>query len=132
MQYACPCIFYPAAASTMSGESFVNNYQAPEVKIPGGIHATTGLADYDFNYCFDIKTLRSDRVELRPFLVSRTQARHLIVARRSYPISLCSMPNPCGGLSRRIQISSSGGATSHGRATTMSWSGPRRQHGSQR
>lgn len=53
----------------MSGETFLNTYQAPKLDIPRGIHAETPLSEYDFNYCFDIKTLRSDRVELRPFLV---------------------------------------------------------------
>jgi hypothetical protein len=54
---------------TMSAEVFVNNYKAPETSIPKGIHGDTPIEKYDFNYCFDIKTLRSDRVELRPFLV---------------------------------------------------------------
>jgi hypothetical protein len=53
----------------MSTEVFVNNYKAPETSISKGIHGDTPIEKYDFNYCFDIKTLRSDRVELRPFLV---------------------------------------------------------------
>jgi hypothetical protein len=53
----------------MSDEVFVNKYKAPETSIPKGIHGDTPIEEYDFNYCFDIKTLRSDRVELRPFLV---------------------------------------------------------------
>jgi hypothetical protein len=54
---------------TMSAEVFVNKYKAPETSILKGIHGDTPIEKYDFNYCFDIKTLRSDRVELRPFLV---------------------------------------------------------------
>lgn len=53
----------------MSEETFVNAYKPPQLVIPRGIHAETPLSEYDFNYCFDVKTLRSDRVELRPFLV---------------------------------------------------------------
>jgi len=53
----------------MSAEVFVNKYKAPETNIAKGIHGDTPVEEYDFNYCFDIKTLRSDRVELRPFLV---------------------------------------------------------------
>jgi hypothetical protein len=51
-------------------QAFLNNYKAPESRIPKGIHGSTPIEEYDFNYCFEIKTLRSDRVELRPFLVS--------------------------------------------------------------
>jgi hypothetical protein len=51
-------------------EAFVNNYKATQTTIPKGIHAATPIEEYDFNYCFEIKTLRSDRVELRPFLPS--------------------------------------------------------------
>lgn len=58
-------------------EVFVNKYKATEASIPKGIHESTPLEEYDFNYCFEIKTLRSDRVELRPFLV-RTSAFHCL------------------------------------------------------
>jgi len=60
-------------------ESFVNRYKAADTSIPKGIHADTPLEEYDFNYCFDIKTLRSDRVELRPFLVSSSHRRFSIM-----------------------------------------------------
>jgi len=65
----------------MSAEVFVNRYKAPESSIPKGIHGATPIEEYDLNYCFDIKTLRSDRVELRPFLVrhSITRTSQLIV-----------------------------------------------------
>jgi hypothetical protein len=53
----------------MATEFFVNKYRATETSIPKGIHSSTPLEEYDFNYCFEVKTLRSDRVELRPFLV---------------------------------------------------------------
>jgi hypothetical protein len=59
----------PLYLYTMSAEVFVNGYKAPETSIPKGIHGVTPIEEYDFNYCFDIKTIRSDRVELRPFLV---------------------------------------------------------------
>jgi len=58
----------------MSSEVFVNKYKATENSIPKGIHGDTPIEEYNFNYCFDIKTLRSDRVELRAFLV-----RHSII-----------------------------------------------------
>ena len=61
------CIVIPV--ESMADETFLNTYQAPKVQIPRGVHASTSLSEYDFNYCFEIKTLRSDRVELRPFLV---------------------------------------------------------------
>ena len=63
----------------MSAEVFVNRYKAPESSIPKGIHGDTPIEEYDFNYCFDIKTLRSDRVELRPFLVSTAITRIIIL-----------------------------------------------------
>lgn len=35
------------------------------------LHAATAEDEYDHNYVFEVKRLRSDRVELRPFTVSR-------------------------------------------------------------
>ena len=77
----------------MSAEVFVNSYKAPETNIAKGIHGDTPVEEYDFNYCFDIQTLRSDRVELRPFLV-RTAITQLSLTSNS----LRSMPNHYGRL----------------------------------
>ena len=77
----------------MSTEVFVNRYKAIENSIPNGIHGDTPIEEYDFNYCFDIKTLRSDRVELRPFLV-RTAITQLSLTSNS----LRSTPNHYGRL----------------------------------
>lgn len=50
--------------------SFKNTYQPVKVEYPHLAHLETAQEDYDYNFVFDVKTLRSDRVELRPFLVS--------------------------------------------------------------
>lgn len=50
---------------------FLNTFKAtPQQPVPPGCHKDTPVEEYDFNYVFDIKVLRSDRVELRPFVVS--------------------------------------------------------------
>jgi hypothetical protein len=46
-----------------------NSYSAPKVVIDD-YHPETPEDEYDHNYVFDVKALRSDRVELRPFIAS--------------------------------------------------------------
>lgn len=50
--------------------AFTNTYKAPSTEVEHNCHLDTKPEDYDFNFMFDVKTLRSDRVELRPFVVS--------------------------------------------------------------
>lgn len=51
---------------------FLNKYAAPSGSLPKDIHLHTPLEEYDFNYVFPVETLRSDRVELRPYTVRPT------------------------------------------------------------
>jgi hypothetical protein len=51
---------------------FLNKYAAPSGSLPRDIHLHTPLEEYDFNYVFPVETLRSDRVELRPYTVRLT------------------------------------------------------------
>lgn len=48
---------------------FLNSYRRPLPKAASELHAHTPPDEYDFNFVFDVKTLSSDRVELRPFVV---------------------------------------------------------------
>jgi hypothetical protein len=50
--------------------TFKNTYQPPQVSYPPSVHLDTLQAEYDYNFMFEPKVLASDRVELRPFLVS--------------------------------------------------------------
>ena len=72
-------IFAIASAITRGTKSYafkmsayVNAYAPPEgpETIPGDVHATTHVEQYDFNFIFPVIDLKSDRVELRPFIVS--------------------------------------------------------------
>jgi len=49
--------------------AFLNTYKAPSTSLPRDLHLHTPLEEYDFNYVFEVKTLRSDRVEMRPYVV---------------------------------------------------------------
>jgi serine/threonine protein kinase len=49
---------------------YTNSYKAPSAEVETNCHLETRPEDYDFNFMFDVKPLRSDRVELRPFVVS--------------------------------------------------------------
>ncbi|GFZ49954.1 hypothetical protein JCM24511_07357 [Saitozyma sp. JCM 24511] len=49
---------------------FLNSYRRPLPKAASELHAHTPPDEYDFNFVFDVKTLSSDRVELRPFVPS--------------------------------------------------------------
>ncbi|WWD17961.1 hypothetical protein CI109_102406 [Kwoniella shandongensis] len=50
---------------------YKNTYKAPSVpSVPRDVHLHTPPEEYDFNFCFEVKELRSDRLELRPFVPS--------------------------------------------------------------
>lgn len=49
---------------------FANSYQRPKVEYPHNVHLDTPEDEYDYNFMYEVKTLSSDRVEVRPFLVS--------------------------------------------------------------
>ncbi|KAK8858690.1 hypothetical protein IAR55_002919 [Kwoniella newhampshirensis] len=49
--------------------AYMNKWVAQEMdlgSLPRVVHLQTPLEEYYFNYCFEVKELRSDRVELRP------------------------------------------------------------------
>jgi len=48
---------------------YKNTYTPPKVEI-NDYHPDTTEDEYDHNFVFEVKALRSDRVELRPFIVS--------------------------------------------------------------
>ncbi|WWC86175.1 uncharacterized protein L201_001048 [Kwoniella dendrophila CBS 6074] len=54
----------------MSSPTYVNNYKPTKPNVPRDIHLNTPPEQYDFNFCFDVKQLQSDRVQLRPFVPS--------------------------------------------------------------
>jgi len=49
---------------------FVNTYSPSIPDIPSDIHLHTPPEQYDFNFVFPVQNIRSNRVELRPFVVS--------------------------------------------------------------
>lgn len=49
---------------------FKNTYEPPKPEEVGEVHGDTPEDEYDHNFMFDVVTLKSDRVELRPFIVS--------------------------------------------------------------
>ncbi|ORY25657.1 acyl-CoA N-acyltransferase [Naematelia encephala] len=63
---------------------FRNSYTPPNVIIPPGLHLDTPVEEYDYNYVFEVDTLRSDRVELRPFTPS-LHAQPLYDSLKKYP-----------------------------------------------
>ncbi|WVQ83021.1 hypothetical protein IAT38_005159 [Cryptococcus sp. DSM 104549] len=50
--------------------AYLNTYTRPTPDIPRDIHLHTPPEKYDFNYVFDVAELKSDQVELRPFVPS--------------------------------------------------------------
>lgn len=65
-----------------SQTTYKNTYKASAPVITQNIHLDTPPEEYDFNYCGEIKVLRSDRVELRPYVV-RSRTRCTDTARTS-------------------------------------------------
>lgn len=49
--------------------TYLNFYQHPTSNLPKDIHLNTPPDQYDFNYVFEVKKLKSDRIELRPLVV---------------------------------------------------------------
>lgn len=49
--------------------SYKNTYKPSPSALAQDIHLHTPPEEYDFNYVGEIKVLRSDRVELRPYVV---------------------------------------------------------------
>ena len=58
--------------------TYRNDFAAPPAEIPQGCHLHTPPEDYDLNYIFPVKTLRSDRVDLRPYVVCLHLQPHLM------------------------------------------------------
>ncbi|WRT64075.1 uncharacterized protein IL334_001003 [Kwoniella shivajii] len=50
--------------------TYLNNYKPQKAVLPKDVHLHTAPEDYDLNFCFEVKELRSNRVELRPFIPS--------------------------------------------------------------
>jgi hypothetical protein len=50
--------------------TYKNTYIPTRPSIPRDIHQHTPPDEYDFNYVGEVRALRSDRVELRPYVVS--------------------------------------------------------------
>ena len=51
--------------------TYKNTYKPPIPAIDGAAALKVPAEDYDFNFCFPVTKLRSDRIELRPFVVCR-------------------------------------------------------------
>ena len=58
------------AFSSHSDRVYLNNYKEQKPSVPRELHKATSLEEYDLNFVFDVTELRSDRVLLRPFIVS--------------------------------------------------------------
>ncbi|WWC66433.1 uncharacterized protein I206_100335 [Kwoniella pini CBS 10737] len=50
--------------------AYLNTYSPKKVDVPRDIHLHTPPEEYDYNFCFEVKELQSDRVQLRPFVPS--------------------------------------------------------------
>jgi len=51
---------------------YKNTYTPPKVEI-NDYHPETPEDEYDHNFVFEVKALKSERVELRPFIVSSSK-----------------------------------------------------------
>lgn len=82
--------------------SYRNDYVPPSSDIPRDIHLNTPLEEYDINYLLDVKELSSDRVQLRPFIVSlglrQVTSADLHLALASCPIASRRGPSQSGGV----------------------------------
>jgi hypothetical protein len=56
------------------GKVYKNSYTPPKVEI-NKYHPETPEDEYDHNFVFEVKALKSERVELRPFIVSELLVR---------------------------------------------------------
>lgn len=62
---------------------YKNTYKPTAPQIDAKAALQVKPEDYDFNFMFPVKLLRSDRVELRPFVVSllrHIRLRHLVLS----------------------------------------------------
>lgn len=50
--------------------TYLNTYKAPESTVSPDVHKDTPVEQYDFNYAFEVTPLKSNRVELRPYVPS--------------------------------------------------------------
>ena len=60
--------------SAMRAPPYLNKYKPPPSIPPRELHKHTPVESYDLNFVFDVRILRSDRVELRPFIVRGSPA----------------------------------------------------------
>jgi hypothetical protein len=60
-------------AETMS-KVYKNTYTPPKLEI-NDYHPDTPEDEYDHNFVFEVKALKSERVELRPFIVGYPRAQ---------------------------------------------------------
>jgi len=56
---------------------YKNTYSPPKVEI-NDYHPDTTEDEYDHNFVFEVKALKSERVELRPFIVSFTPEKTIM------------------------------------------------------
>jgi hypothetical protein len=54
--------------------TFRNDFNSATPDIPFEAHLKTPAEAYDLNYNYPVMTLRSDRVELRPFIASHSHS----------------------------------------------------------
>ncbi|WVQ73130.1 hypothetical protein IAR50_002694 [Cryptococcus sp. DSM 104548] len=65
--------------------AYINSYTPPPSPvIPSDVHLHTPPDEYDFNYVFEVKQLKSDRLELRP-MVSSLHAKLYFEGVNKYP-----------------------------------------------
>lgn len=50
--------------------TYINSYKRPDNPIEQDAHLHTPPEEYDFNFVFPVRSFASDRLELRPFVVS--------------------------------------------------------------
>jgi len=63
----------PRVSKKTMSKVYKNTYTPPKVEIKD-YHPDTTEAEYDHNFVFEVKALKSERVELRPFIVSSSKA----------------------------------------------------------
>lgn len=121
-----PAFYAPHLLTTEQMTStFLNSYRRPSPDLPRDLHLHIPAEEYDHNYVFEVKTLRSDRVELRPYVVSHpVYPSSAVLSRESF--SHPCMQSRCLRVSRRTPRYFSGWVLSPGQSSMMSSSGPRR------
>lgn len=64
----------PSSPAQSSIHNYKNTYAPSPPSIPRDVHLHTPPDAYDFNYVGEVRALASDRVELRPYVVSEAGA----------------------------------------------------------